>query len=151
MPFMATITSTKLLSSLTMSGLELPGTSCIYVAMPSLFNSNLFRAFVSLYYYVDLLLLYCSRDPDLVKRIGEATALEVRATGIPYVFAPCIAVIGRSSFCTVTISFGLEMCPFVIPFKLMPIAYMILLRFVEIQDGDAAMRAIVRTQRLSSQ
>ncbi|RWW27955.1 hypothetical protein GW17_00007593 [Ensete ventricosum] len=31
-------------------------------------------------------------DPVLVKRIGEATALEVRATGIPYVFAPCIAV-----------------------------------------------------------
>uniref|UniRef100_A0A6N2NLW1 Beta-glucosidase n=1 Tax=Salix viminalis TaxID=40686 RepID=A0A6N2NLW1_SALVM len=33
-----------------------------------------------------------SRDPELVKRIGAATALEVRATGIPYVFAPCIAV-----------------------------------------------------------
>lgn len=32
------------------------------------------------------------RDPDLVKRIGSATALEVRATGINYVFAPCIAV-----------------------------------------------------------
>ncbi|KAB1225468.1 Beta-glucosidase BoGH3B [Morella rubra] len=31
-------------------------------------------------------------DPDLVRRIGAATALEVRATGIPYVFAPCIAV-----------------------------------------------------------
>ncbi|KAF2322348.1 hypothetical protein GH714_012601 [Hevea brasiliensis] len=31
-------------------------------------------------------------DPQLLKRIGEATALEVRATGIPYVFAPCIAV-----------------------------------------------------------
>ncbi|KAF8369512.1 hypothetical protein HHK36_032469 [Tetracentron sinense] len=31
-------------------------------------------------------------DPELVKRIGAATALEVRATGIPYVFAPCIAV-----------------------------------------------------------
>ncbi|GAY39961.1 hypothetical protein CUMW_048370 [Citrus unshiu] len=31
-------------------------------------------------------------DPDLVKRIGAATALEVRATGIPYTFAPCIAV-----------------------------------------------------------
>jgi len=29
----------------------------------------------------------------LIKKIGEATALEVRATGIPYVFAPCIAVI----------------------------------------------------------
>lgn len=32
------------------------------------------------------------RDPDLVKRIGAATAVEVRATGIPYTFAPCIAV-----------------------------------------------------------
>ncbi|GMN54006.1 hypothetical protein TIFTF001_023146 [Ficus carica] len=31
-------------------------------------------------------------DPELVKRIGAATALEVRATGIQYVFAPCIAV-----------------------------------------------------------
>ncbi|KAK3036175.1 hypothetical protein RJ639_029912, partial [Escallonia herrerae] len=34
----------------------------------------------------------CCRDPDLVKRIGAATAIETRATGIPYVFAPCIAV-----------------------------------------------------------
>ncbi|XP_027344445.1 uncharacterized protein LOC113856681 [Abrus precatorius] len=33
-----------------------------------------------------------TRDPVLVKKIGDATALEVRATGIPYVFAPCIAV-----------------------------------------------------------
>uniref|UniRef100_A0A7N0RCB0 Beta-glucosidase n=1 Tax=Kalanchoe fedtschenkoi TaxID=63787 RepID=A0A7N0RCB0_KALFE len=33
-----------------------------------------------------------TRDPDLAKRIGSATALEVRATGIPYAFAPCIAV-----------------------------------------------------------
>ncbi|KAL9238677.1 hypothetical protein vseg_013067 [Gypsophila vaccaria] len=33
-----------------------------------------------------------TRDPELVKRIGAATALEVRATGIPYGFAPCIAV-----------------------------------------------------------
>ncbi|KAJ3673233.1 hypothetical protein LUZ60_006607 [Juncus effusus] len=31
-------------------------------------------------------------DPNLVKRIGAATTLEVRATGIPYAFAPCIAV-----------------------------------------------------------
>jgi len=28
----------------------------------------------------------------LIKKIGDATALEVRATGIQYVFAPCIAV-----------------------------------------------------------
>jgi beta-glucosidase-like glycosyl hydrolase len=35
----------------------------------------------------------CScRDPELAKKIGAATALEVRATGIPYVFAPCVAV-----------------------------------------------------------
>ncbi|XP_042392408.1 beta-glucosidase BoGH3B-like [Zingiber officinale] len=36
--------------------------------------------------------LGATRDPELVKRIGAATALEVRATGIPYVFGPCIAV-----------------------------------------------------------
>ncbi|XP_042424359.1 beta-glucosidase BoGH3B-like [Zingiber officinale] len=36
--------------------------------------------------------LGATRDPALVKRIGAATALEVRATGIPYVFAPCVAV-----------------------------------------------------------
>jgi len=44
-----------------------------------------------LFIFVILTILYF-RDPDLVKRIGAATALEVRATGIPYVFAPCIAV-----------------------------------------------------------
>ncbi|KAI6669718.1 hypothetical protein NL676_004603 [Syzygium grande] len=33
-----------------------------------------------------------TRDPVLLKKIGDATALEVRATGIPYAFAPCIAV-----------------------------------------------------------
>ncbi|MBA0706590.1 hypothetical protein Golax_018691 [Gossypium laxum] len=33
-----------------------------------------------------------TRDPQLLKEIGAATALEVRATGIPYAFAPCIAV-----------------------------------------------------------
>ncbi|KAM1206169.1 hypothetical protein FF1_006840 [Malus domestica] len=36
--------------------------------------------------------LGATRDPELVKNIGAATALEVRATGINYVFAPCIAV-----------------------------------------------------------
>ncbi|KAI3743356.1 hypothetical protein L1987_61063 [Smallanthus sonchifolius] len=33
-----------------------------------------------------------TRDPVLVKKIGAATALEVRATGIQYAFAPCVAV-----------------------------------------------------------
>ncbi|KAF8391844.1 hypothetical protein HHK36_022182 [Tetracentron sinense] len=33
-----------------------------------------------------------SRDPQLGKSIGATTALEVRATGIPFVFASCIAV-----------------------------------------------------------
>lgn len=33
-----------------------------------------------------------NRDPELVRKIGAATALEVRATGIPYVFAPTVAV-----------------------------------------------------------
>ncbi|XP_074580869.1 uncharacterized protein LOC141837348 [Curcuma longa] len=36
--------------------------------------------------------LGATRDPALVKKIGAATALEVRATGIPYVFAPCVAI-----------------------------------------------------------
>ena len=38
------------------------------------------------------ILVFSTRDPELVKRIGAATALEVRATGIRYTFAPCIAV-----------------------------------------------------------
>ncbi|XP_074295272.1 uncharacterized protein LOC141623105 isoform X2 [Silene latifolia] len=36
--------------------------------------------------------LGAARDVELVRRIGAATALEVRATGIRYAFAPCIAV-----------------------------------------------------------
>ncbi|KAK3026302.1 hypothetical protein RJ639_040990 [Escallonia herrerae] len=34
----------------------------------------------------------CCRDADLAQRIGVATALEVRASGVQYAFAPCIAV-----------------------------------------------------------
>lgn len=34
----------------------------------------------------------CDRDPELLERIGAATALEVRASGIHYTFAPCVAV-----------------------------------------------------------
>lgn len=34
----------------------------------------------------------CCRDAHLVKKIGAATALEVRATGMNYAFSPCIAV-----------------------------------------------------------
>ncbi|KAF7801460.1 beta-glucosidase BoGH3B-like isoform X1 [Senna tora] len=41
---------------------------------------------------IEILNMDKNQDPELVKRIGAATALEVRATGIPYVFAPCIAV-----------------------------------------------------------
>ncbi|XP_054799740.1 uncharacterized protein LOC129304119 isoform X3 [Prosopis cineraria] len=36
--------------------------------------------------------LGATRDADLAERIGSATALEVRASGIHYVFAPCVAV-----------------------------------------------------------
>ncbi|WP_239613807.1 glycoside hydrolase family 3 protein [Cohnella mopanensis] len=36
--------------------------------------------------------LGATRDADLVRRIGEATALELRATGIPWNFAPCLCV-----------------------------------------------------------
>ncbi|KAI9117820.1 hypothetical protein K1719_011235 [Acacia pycnantha] len=36
--------------------------------------------------------LGATRDADLAKRIGAATALEVKASGIHYTFAPCVAV-----------------------------------------------------------
>ena len=34
-----------------------------------------------------------TRDPDLAERTGEVTATEVRATGIPWDFAPCVCVV----------------------------------------------------------
>jgi beta-glucosidase len=36
--------------------------------------------------------LGATRNPELVRRIGEATAAEVRATGIPWNFSPCVCV-----------------------------------------------------------
>ena len=36
--------------------------------------------------------LGCTRDADLVEQIGRATAVETRATGIQWAFAPCLAV-----------------------------------------------------------
>jgi beta-glucosidase len=36
--------------------------------------------------------LGCTRDAGLVRRIAEVTAAEVRATGIQWTFAPCVAV-----------------------------------------------------------
>ena len=37
--------------------------------------------------------LGATRDPDLVERIGRATALEVAATGVDWTFAPCLCVV----------------------------------------------------------
>ncbi len=37
--------------------------------------------------------LGCANDPALVEEIGRLTALEVRATGIPWTFAPCVTVV----------------------------------------------------------
>ncbi|MGC5021363.1 glycoside hydrolase family 3 protein [Micromonospora sp. DT47] len=36
--------------------------------------------------------LGATRDPELAERIGHATATEVRATGIPWNFSPCVCV-----------------------------------------------------------
>lgn len=96
--------------------------------------------------------LLSSRDPMLVKRIGEATALEVRATGISYVFAPCIAVTDNTSCLLNALVWTSDYnCVSCCPSELIYVLDMILPRFVETQDGDAAMKAIARTQRLSSQ
>ncbi|HEX2187675.1 MAG TPA: glycoside hydrolase family 3 protein [Longimicrobiaceae bacterium] len=37
--------------------------------------------------------LGAARDPDLVRRIGQATAAEVAGTGIDWTFAPCLCVV----------------------------------------------------------
>jgi beta-glucosidase len=37
--------------------------------------------------------LGCTRDPNLVREVARITALEVRATGINWTFAPCVAVV----------------------------------------------------------
>ncbi|XP_051152441.1 uncharacterized protein LOC127266293 [Andrographis paniculata] len=51
-------------------------------------NNNVYKATI----FPHNVGLGATRDPDLVKRIGAATARETRATGINYAFAPCIAV-----------------------------------------------------------
>ncbi|KAH1062338.1 hypothetical protein GLYMA_02G272100v4 [Glycine max] len=51
-------------------------------------NNNVYKATI----FPHNVGLGVTRDPVLIKKIGDATALEVRATGIQYVFAPCIAV-----------------------------------------------------------
>ncbi|KAL7154682.1 hypothetical protein ABFS83_03G017100 [Erythranthe nasuta] len=51
-------------------------------------NNNVYKATI----FPHNIGLGATRDPQLVKKIGAATALEVRATGINYAFAPCIAV-----------------------------------------------------------
>ncbi|XVF42573.1 hypothetical protein PTKIN_Ptkin01aG0374500 [Pterospermum kingtungense] len=51
-------------------------------------NNNVYKATI----FPHNIGLGATRDPELAKKIGAATALETRATGIPYVFAPCIAV-----------------------------------------------------------
>ncbi|XP_071928574.1 uncharacterized protein [Coffea arabica] len=51
-------------------------------------NNNVYKATI----FPHNVGLGVTRDPELVKRIGAATALECRATGIQYAFSPCIAV-----------------------------------------------------------
>lgn len=77
----------------------------------------------------------------LIKKIGDATALEVRATGIQYVFAPCIAVIKQhynSIFFQSHKTFD----------QVSYYVYCLFIhRFAEIQDGGVAMKATVRILR----
>ncbi|XP_076953729.1 uncharacterized protein LOC143627899 [Bidens hawaiensis] len=51
-------------------------------------NNNVYKATI----FPHNIGLGVTRDSDLIKKIGAATALEVKATGINYAFAPCIAV-----------------------------------------------------------
>lgn len=45
--------------------------------------------------------MHIYRDVDLVQRIGAATAVEVRATGVHYTFAPCVAVSFDKLMCSI--------------------------------------------------
>ncbi|KAM0953420.1 putative glucan 1,3-beta-glucosidase [Dioscorea sansibarensis] len=51
-------------------------------------HNNLFGATI----FPHNVALGATRDSDLARKIGVATALEVRASGIHYTFAPCVAV-----------------------------------------------------------
>lgn len=103
---MGTTISMKQQSFHTTSGLELPGNvTCFlflfYCERVIVFICNVYTLVLKLNEKHDVLTLYI-RDPELAKRIGTATALEVRATGIPYAFAPCVAVstlLTIKSFC----------------------------------------------------
>lgn len=75
---------------------------------------------------------FSARDPELVKRIGAATALEVRATGMQYVYAPCIAV---SIYHQILMLSSYT--------EILGLAYA-LGRFVEIQDGVGVTKATVK-------
>ncbi|KAK6926470.1 Glycoside hydrolase family 3 C-terminal domain [Dillenia turbinata] len=73
---------------------------------------------VQIYYYASLLPAFCSasafpavKDPELARKIGAAVALEVRATGIPYIFAPCVAV-GSHQIIAAFVVFA-DACPLV--------------------------------------
>ncbi|WP_231619083.1 glycoside hydrolase family 3 N-terminal domain-containing protein [Nonomuraea sp. SBT364] len=50
--------------------------------------------------------LGAARDPDLVEKTGEITAREVKATGIPWNFAPCLCVSRDDRWGRVYESFG---------------------------------------------
>ncbi|KAF2580383.1 hypothetical protein F2Q68_00005497 [Brassica cretica] len=53
-------------------------------------NNNVYGATV----FCHNIALGATRDADLVRRIGAATALEARASGVHWAFAPCVAVLG---------------------------------------------------------
>lgn len=81
----------------------------------------------------------------LIKKIGDATALEVRATGIQYVFAPCIAVMLMIPFLLHQVKvLTFIKCPNML------VAFFFH-RCAEILDGGVAMKVTVRTLRLLKQ
>lgn len=84
---MGTTPFTELPSSLTMSVLAAHGT----ISLPVWATTRSISLGVRHLEFIQPHHVLCS-DPALIEKIGVVTALEVRATGIPYVFAPCIAV-----------------------------------------------------------
>lgn len=75
----------------------------------------------------------------MVERIGAATALETRASGVQYAFAPCIAV---------SISIYLFFLPLINKGKVLLMCCVFIYRYAEIQDGDDVTRVTVRIPKL---
>lgn len=121
--------------------------SCIYYFPMMYFTMVEPPANVQLLYICSLPLLH--RNPDLVRRIGAATALEVRATGISYTFAPCLAVNTCCLYPKTYVWSNISLFVLVVSLIYNSLfSWKLSFRFVGTRGGGGVMKATVRIQKL---